>query len=182
MEVKRTMKSRMIRSMAAATMLAAMILGAPCQSALAQTYSAAEIGETAEAGKKKNEWVVEPHISDRYIEEPFSRPQGQAESGKVEFSFGTSPDGPFVSEQPTDEGHYYMLASIKGTDEYEGISSITEFSVLRHLLLEYPTWYIRKYMGEPQTMHLSFCASALAWMLMLLSERMFDRLSRSVLP
>ena len=101
--------------------------------------------------KAENEWVEDPWINSRYLDWPFERPHGEAKFGEVKFTYGTSPEGPFSEERPIEVGKYYMLASVDETDDYEGISAVEEFNVIKHIYLEYPGWYLREYTGQPQT-------------------------------
>lgn len=75
-----------------------------------------------------NSWVEEPRCEDIEYGE-LVEPCAKSLFGKVEYSFGTSPDGDFITEYPENAGTYYLKASVTGTQNYTELERIIPFKI-----------------------------------------------------
>ncbi len=78
--------------------------------------------------KNENQWIETPSIEDWTYGE-IGTPKGMAAFGNVEFTYSSSIQGPFVSEQPTSAGNWYMKASVKGNEDYASLEMVVPFTI-----------------------------------------------------
>ena len=96
-----------------------------------------------------NSFTVDPAIEGwTYGEEP-SVPSAEAAFGEVTYSYGSSVDGDFTSEQPTDAGTYYMVAEVAADNNFSGITSEpVEFKIAQKDVIVTPVSSQMKYVGQ----------------------------------
>ncbi len=78
--------------------------------------------------KSENQWIETPSIEDWTYGES-GTPKGTAAFGNVEFTYSSSIQGPYVSEQPTNAGTWYMKASVKGNEDYASLEMVIPFTI-----------------------------------------------------
>lgn len=58
----------------------------------------------------RNEWLIEPSMSDWTYGEQASAPKGELKFGKVEFSYKSEKDDAYSTNVPSEPGNYFMRA------------------------------------------------------------------------
>lgn len=76
-----------------------------------------------------NGWKEPLSITDWTYGQAPSRPQAQPAFGSVSFSYGSSADGPFSPDVPTQAGRWYVRADVEETPQYNSLQSTKVFHI-----------------------------------------------------
>ena len=104
--------------------------------------------------KAVNEWTEAPAIEGWTYGDEAKEPTATAKFGDVTFSYTTA-DGTPVEGKPSGAGSYKLVATVAGTDNYDGLSTEVAFEIAKKKV-EIPTLATAKfgYNGEEQTVSL----------------------------
>ena len=107
-----------------------------------------------EITKAVNEWTSSPAIEGWTYGDDAKEPTATAKFGNVTFSYTTA-DGTPVEGKPSGAGSYKLVATVAGTDNYDGLSTEVTFEIAKKKV-EIPTLATAKfgYNGEEQTVSL----------------------------
>lgn len=79
--------------------------------------------------EEENSWIQPLNIEDWTYGETPSIPSAQAAFGEVSFTYSASREGPFVSEEPTDAGTWFVKATVPSDGIHIGLEDICEFTI-----------------------------------------------------
>ncbi len=104
--------------------------------------------------KAVNEWTSSPAIEGWTYGDEAKEPTATAKFGDVTFSYTTA-DGTPVEGKPSGAGSYKLVATVAGTDNYDGLSTEVAFEIAKNKV-EIPTLATATfgYNGEEQTVSL----------------------------
>lgn len=92
-----------------------------------QKYTSDKMSFTTK-GQKENSWDEELTVKSVTYGSTL-QPTAKAKYGTAVFTYSTEENGEYTSVAPTDAGHYYVKATVAGTDEYKGLEAIAEADI-----------------------------------------------------
>ncbi len=92
-------------------------------------YKSAEAEKDFTITKANNEWIVDLAIQDWVYGESAKEPSADAQFGLVEFTYSGSKDGVYTAEIPRDAGTYWVKATVRHTNDYEGLEVKKAFTI-----------------------------------------------------
>ena len=81
--------------------------------------------------RAENSWKTEPYIAGWIYGNTPSRPSGAAAFGRVTYTYYTEEGQPVTPSVYTSAGKYYVIASVVGNSNYDGLEFRREFSVAK---------------------------------------------------
>ena len=81
--------------------------------------------------RAENSWKTEPYIAGWIYGNTPSRPSGAAAFGRVTYTYYTEEDQPVTPSVYTFAGKYYVIASVAGNGNYDGLEFRMDFSVAK---------------------------------------------------
>ena len=80
--------------------------------------------------KAENEWIKDLSMKGWIYGEKANLPTAEAKFGDVVFSYSNEKNGTYRTEIPTEAGTWYVKAVVEETDNYTGLETIREFTIL----------------------------------------------------
>ncbi len=80
--------------------------------------------------KAENEWTTKLSIEGWTYGETAKKPTAEAKFGDVVFSYSNEKNGTYRTEIPTEAGTWYVKAVVEETDNYTGLETVREFTIL----------------------------------------------------